>query len=62
MREAAAATERELELVHTRPHVQWIRDMCIAGGGQIDADTFVGEASYRAALHAAAAPAKWSGR
>jgi acetoin utilization deacetylase AcuC-like enzyme len=53
VREAPAATERELELVHTRAHVQWIRDMCIAGGGQIDADTFVGEASYRAALHAA---------
>ena len=30
-----------------------IRELCLAGGGAIDADTFVGEASYRAALHAA---------
>lgn len=28
-------------------------ELCAAGGGAIDADTFVGEASYRAALHAA---------
>ena len=35
--------------------VELIRDLCAAGGGQIDADTFVGEASYRAALHAAGA-------
>jgi acetoin utilization deacetylase AcuC-like enzyme len=53
VREAPAATERELELVHTRSHVERIRDLCIAGGGQIDSDTFVGDASYRAALHAA---------
>ena len=52
-REAPAATERELELVHTAVHVRRIRDLCAAGGGQIDSDTFVGEASYRAALHAA---------
>ncbi len=51
--EAPAATERELELVHGAAHVQRIRDVCDAGGGQIDPDTFVGEASYQAALHAA---------
>ena len=52
-REAPAAEESQLELVHTRRHVEAIRDLCLAGGGAIDADTFVGEASYRAALHAA---------
>ena len=52
-REAPAAEERELELVHSRRHVESIRELCLAGGGAIDADTFVGEASYRAALHAA---------
>jgi acetoin utilization deacetylase AcuC-like enzyme len=53
LREAPAATEGELELVHAAAHVDAIRDLCTAGGGQIDADTFVGEASYRAALHSA---------
>jgi acetoin utilization deacetylase AcuC-like enzyme len=53
VREAPAATERELELVHSASHVRMIRDLCLAGGGQIDPDTFVGEASYQAALHAA---------
>jgi acetoin utilization deacetylase AcuC-like enzyme len=53
VREAAAASERELDLVHDASHVQMIRDLCSAGGGRIDADTLVGDASYRAALHAA---------
>jgi acetoin utilization deacetylase AcuC-like enzyme len=52
-REATPADESELELVHSRRHVESIRDLCLSGGGAIDADTFVGEASYRAALHAA---------
>jgi acetoin utilization deacetylase AcuC-like enzyme len=50
---APAALETELELLHSRRHVTAIRDLCLAGGGAIDGDTFVGEASYRAALHAA---------
>jgi acetoin utilization deacetylase AcuC-like enzyme len=53
VRDAPAAAERELELVHAASHVEAIRDLCAAGGGQIDSDTFVGEASYEAALHAA---------
>jgi acetoin utilization deacetylase AcuC-like enzyme len=53
VRDAPAAAERELELVHSASHVQRIRDLCAAGGGQIDPDTFVGKASYRGALHAA---------
>ncbi len=50
---APPASEAQLELVHSAGHVRAIRELCLAGGGAIDADTFVGEASYRAALHAA---------
>ena len=50
---APAASETELTLVHSEAHVAFIRDLCQAGGGEIDADTYVGEASYQAALHAA---------
>jgi acetoin utilization deacetylase AcuC-like enzyme len=53
VRDAPAATEQELELVHAASHVDRIRDLCRAGGGQIAPDTFVGDASYLAALHAA---------
>jgi acetoin utilization deacetylase AcuC-like enzyme len=51
-REAPPASEAELELVHSARHVEKIRELCLSGGGAIDPDTFVGEASYRAALHA----------
>jgi acetoin utilization deacetylase AcuC-like enzyme len=54
-RQAAPAGEHELELVHSAYHVGAIRDLCASGGGAIDADTYVGEASYRAALHAVGA-------
>jgi acetoin utilization deacetylase AcuC-like enzyme len=54
-REAPAASESQLELVHSAEHVRAIAQLCAAGGGAIDADTFVGEASFRAALHAAGA-------
>ena len=50
---APAASEAELALVHHEAHIAFIRDLCAAGGGEIDADTYVGEASYQAALHAA---------
>jgi acetoin utilization deacetylase AcuC-like enzyme len=52
-RSAPAAEESLLELVHSPAHVERIRELSAAGGGAIDADTYVGEASYRAALHAA---------
>jgi acetoin utilization deacetylase AcuC-like enzyme len=52
-RPAPAATEGQLELVHTPEHVALIRDLSEAGGGAIDPDTYVGPASYCAALHAA---------
>ena len=54
-REAPAASEAQLELVHSPRHVGAIRELCTAGGGAVDADTFVGESSFRAALHAAGA-------
>ncbi len=50
---AAPATEAQLELVHGTRHVRAIRELCLAGGGAIDADTFAGERSYDAALYAA---------
>jgi acetoin utilization deacetylase AcuC-like enzyme len=50
---APPAAERQLELVHTPAHVASIRELSEAGGGAIDPDTYVGPASYRAALHAA---------
>jgi acetoin utilization deacetylase AcuC-like enzyme len=52
-REAPAASEEELTLVHPAEHVEALRELCHAGGGVIDADTYAGEASYEAALRAA---------
>lgn len=52
-RRTAAPAAGARELVHTPDHVRRIRQTCVADGGAIDSDTFVGEASYRAALHAA---------
>jgi acetoin utilization deacetylase AcuC-like enzyme len=50
---APAASADELELVHTRAHVEAIRDLASAGGGAIDADTAVGPGSYEAARRGA---------
>lgn len=52
-REAPAASEEELLLVHPREHVEGIRELCRRGGGAIDLDTYAGEASYEAALRSA---------
>jgi acetoin utilization deacetylase AcuC-like enzyme len=52
-REAPAAREEELLLVHPREHVEGIRELCRSGGGAIDVDTFAGAASYEAALRSA---------
>ena len=52
-REAPAIGEDELELVHSAAHVAFIRDLCLDGGGAIDADTYAREASFEAALRAA---------
>jgi acetoin utilization deacetylase AcuC-like enzyme len=53
VREAPSATPEELCLVHTPEHVTAIRELAERGGGLIDAETFVSEGSYHAALHAA---------
>ena len=54
-REAPAASEEELMLVHPREHVEAIRRLCAGGGGAIDVDTYAGEASWEAALRSAGA-------
>jgi acetoin utilization deacetylase AcuC-like enzyme len=54
-REAPAASEEELELVHSPHLVASIRDLCASGGGEIDPDTYVVPASWPAALRAAGA-------
>lgn len=52
-REAPPASDDQLELIHDAAQVERIKEMSRAGGGEIDPDTFVGDASFRAALHAA---------
>ena len=54
-RQAPPAGEDQLELIHSAAHVRAIAELCAAGGGAIDADTAVGEPSYRAARCAAGA-------
>ncbi|HEX9967991.1 MAG TPA: histone deacetylase [Solirubrobacterales bacterium] len=54
-REAPAASEAELRLVHTERHVELVRELCRSGGGAIDPDTYAGPDSYEAALRAAGA-------
>jgi acetoin utilization deacetylase AcuC-like enzyme len=52
-REAPAAAQSALELIHDPRQIDQVKQLAQAGGGAIDLDTVVGEASYRAALHAA---------
>jgi len=52
-RESPAASAGELELVHDPRLIALVRELSQAGGGRIDADTAVMEATYRAALNAA---------
>ncbi len=52
-REAPAASEEELMLVHPREQVEGVRELCRAGGGPIDPDTYAGESSWEAALRSA---------
>ncbi|HEX5308491.1 MAG TPA: histone deacetylase [Solirubrobacteraceae bacterium] len=52
-REAPPASEAELELVHSPRLIAWVAQLSDSGGGAVDADTYVGEPSYRAALRAA---------
>ena len=52
-REAPAASDELIEAVHTERLLREVREICTAGGGQIDADTAVVPESMRAARHAA---------
>jgi len=52
-REAPLAGEAELELAHSAEHVRAVRELCAAGGGEIDPDTYAVEASWEAARRAA---------
>lgn len=53
VRSAPAADEDALLRVHSPRHLASLRELAAQGGGQIDSDTFIGAASWRAALHAA---------
>jgi acetoin utilization deacetylase AcuC-like enzyme len=48
-----AAARNMIERVHTVAHIERIENAARAGGGQLDADTYVSSGSYNAALHAA---------
>ncbi len=52
-RSSPAAGVAQLELAHSAEHIAGIRRLSQAGGGMVDADTYVMEASWEAALHAA---------
>ena len=52
-REAPLASEADLELVHSAEHLRGIRELCAAGGGAIDPDTYAVAASWEAARRAA---------
>jgi acetoin utilization deacetylase AcuC-like enzyme len=49
------ATEEELEWVHTRDHIEYVRQVALRGGGFLDGDTPVSAGSYDIALLSAGA-------
>jgi acetoin utilization deacetylase AcuC-like enzyme len=51
--EAPEASRSALELVHPGSHIDFVRGLSEAGGGAIDADTYVVPGTYGAALRAA---------
>jgi acetoin utilization deacetylase AcuC-like enzyme len=52
-RESPEATRAQLGAVHPARLINGVHELCVAGGGAIDADTVVSEGSWAAALHAA---------
>lgn len=50
-----AATAAEIERVHTLAYLKQLEQFCRDGGAQLDSDTAVVPASYRAAIHGAGA-------
>jgi acetoin utilization deacetylase AcuC-like enzyme len=55
VRESPAATMEQLLRVHSREHIDSIRDIAAEGGGMIDMDTITSAGSWDAALHSAGA-------
>ena len=53
--EPLPATRQMLETVHTARYVETIREFCAAGGGALDADTWVSPGSWNAAIRSAGA-------
>jgi len=51
--EARDASIEELSAVHRLAYIERVRDTAEGGGGWLDADTYVGQRSYAAALRAA---------
>ena len=47
--EGRHATEDEIALAHDRGYIATVRDLALAGGGQLDADTVESEGSWDAA-------------
>ena len=54
-RQPRDATVEEIELVHTEKYIELVRRVADSGGGNLDMDTALSGASYRAALRAAGA-------
>jgi acetoin utilization deacetylase AcuC-like enzyme len=52
-RVAPVASVRELELVHSVSHIRRVFELGGIGGGELDPETYVGDASFRAASYAA---------
>ncbi len=55
VREPAPVSDHILELVHTREHIAYIRDLVARGGGRIDLDTGASAGSWEAATRAVGA-------
>ncbi len=55
IRPPADATLKDIELIHSQKYIQQVQRVSERGGGQLDMDTTLSEASYRAALRAAGA-------
>ena len=51
--EARAATEEQLERVHSAAHIRSIEELSARGGGMVDLDTVASAGSWNAALHSA---------
>jgi acetoin utilization deacetylase AcuC-like enzyme len=51
--ESPAAARSMIERVHTGAHIERVEAASLAGGAQLDPDTFVSAGSYNAALHGA---------